>query len=185
MVDYVSSPIWTSLPAEGPHPLYQEQLKLFGRFIGVWDLDVRFLDRTGKTIAQGPAEWSFGWILDGRAIQDVLVFERGGGWGAAPDERGIGTTVRYYDPRQNTWRIVWLGAVSGVLVVLNGRVEQGEILVEGTDVDGSHLRWMFTDITDQSFHWKGFSSEDGHTGWWMEQEMVAKRRSDPTLKARA
>jgi len=66
-------PILETLRAEGPHPSHRDKLKVFGQFVGVWDLDVLFYDENGKIVYRQPGEWSFANILDGRAIQDVLV----------------------------------------------------------------------------------------------------------------
>ena len=163
------------LHAEGPHPGREDELMLFGRFVGAWDMDVRYFDKAGGVMFHGPAQWSFGWILDGRAIQDVLVFESGGGLGAAGDERGMGTTLRFYDSREGVWRVIWLGAVSGILITLVGGPVGDDIVIEGVDVDGSRLRWTFTDIEDDLFRWQGFTSENGQS-WRMEQEMLATRQ---------
>lgn len=65
-----SFPILTGLRAGQPYPPWREQLMLFGQLVGVWDMDVEYYDRTGACTYHGEWEWSFAWILDGRAIQD-------------------------------------------------------------------------------------------------------------------
>jgi len=165
-----------ALKADGPLPAYRDKLALFGQFIGVWDMDIHFYNETGKEIFHGPGEWMFSWVLDGRAIQDVIIYaditdpSRN-----APGERRIGSTLRYYDPKGDLWRILWLGATSGTFISLIGRPAGNDIFVEGPDMDGSHLRWSFTEITPNYFHWTGISSKDRVT-WWKEQEMFMRRR---------
>lgn len=135
------------LRADGPHPDHADDLHLFGQFVGVWQLDVSFFDRFGQLISKTPGEWSFSWVLDGRAIQDVLTMPgRGVPSGNIPGRRGIGTTLRYFDPKRKLWRIVWLGAVTGVLVTFAARAVDDEI-------------WV-----------------DGGTSWWPQQAMVARRK---------
>ncbi|GEN06741.1 hypothetical protein SAMN05443572_104628 [Myxococcus fulvus] len=163
------------LRADGPLPALAESLSLFGRFIGAWDVDVAFFDATGKQTYRQPGEWSFSWVLDGRVIQDVLIYPNPEGLGASVGARRIGTSLRQFIPEQGTWRVVWMGATAGYLVSLVGRPVGDEIHIEGKDPDGKPLRWMFTAVTDDSFLWRGFMSEDGGSTYRLTQEMHARR----------
>ena len=109
-------------------------------------------------------------MLDGRAIQDVLTYPRTGEAG-----RGIGTSIRSYDPASRRWQVIWLGAVSGITVILHGGKRGDEILLEGPDPDGTLNQWKFTDITDSSFRWTGLESSDQGTTWHLRQRMTATR----------
>ncbi|WP_166348297.1 hypothetical protein [Phytoactinopolyspora limicola] len=162
----------TELIARGPHPDLSPGLALFGQFVGTWTMRVRFFDTAGTTTFDHPGRWSFGWVLDGRSVQDVLTYPHGGRdeYGA----RGIGTSLRHYYPTTNTWRVVWLGTHSGTLIVLTARAVGDEIHLEGPDVDGSALLWTFTDITSSRFHWHGWIADSDGT-WRLEQEMLASR----------
>ena len=165
-----------ALRADGPLQTYRDKLILFGQFIGSWNLDVRFFDPAGDEIFRGSGEWVFSWVLDGRAIQDVIIYsDIKDPSKNTPGERRIGSTLRYYDPSIDLWRLVFLGATSGTFITLTGSSQGTDILIEGLDMDGSHLRWSFTEITSNSFHWIGLSSKDNVT-WWKEQEMFAQRR---------
>lgn len=165
------------LRAQGPLPAHAGKLSLFGRFIGAWDMEVVFFGGDGKEVYRQPGEWSFSWVLDGRLIQDVLVYPNPQGLGSGVGERRIGTTLRSYDAATDTWRVVWTGATSGFFCVLTGRPVGDEIHIEGPDPDGHRLRWMFTAISQDSFVWKGFISRDGGATWHQEQEMLARRRA--------
>jgi len=169
--------ILPTLRADGPHPDHADKLMLFGQFVGVWELDIKYFDETGKIIFHEPGEWAFSWILDGCVIQDVITAPNAQDTSKrGPGERGIGTTLRKYDPKLDEWQIIWLGAIRGILDVFTGRRVGDEIWVEGEDEDGLN-RWMFTDITERSFHWKGCLSLDGGQSWKRMQAMVAVRRS--------
>ncbi len=62
------------LGADGPGPEMREKLMLFGQFVGDWDIvEARYPQPDGTEIKRR-GEIHSGWILDGRAIQDV-VFE--------------------------------------------------------------------------------------------------------------
>ncbi|HEY3143166.1 MAG TPA: DUF1579 family protein [Acidimicrobiales bacterium] len=172
------APAWTTfaaaLAAEGPHPEHRVELMTFGQFVGSWAMDVRLFDQAGQLTTHTPATWTFAWVLDGRAIQDVLVF-------GAPDggtPTGRGSTLRYFDPRADLWHVYWLGSATGTIVRLHGSPSADDIVLEGDDVDGSPLRWMFRDVTADRFHWTGHASDDGGRSWRLEQEMDARRLTD-------
>jgi hypothetical protein len=168
--------ILETLRAEAPHPEHREKLMLFGRFVGAWDMRVIFYDEGGEKIYDQPGRWAFSWVLDGRAIQDVLIYpnpDRAMKYTAG--DRRIGTTLRYYDPAQNSWRVIWLGVVSGNLGVMVGREVGDEIWIEEKELDESLTRWIFTEISSNRFHWKGTVSSDQGKTWRIDQEMFAQR----------
>lgn len=151
------------LHAPGPDPEYADQLDLYGRFVGSWDIDNRKLDLDTGEWRENAAHWHFGWTLGGRAIQDTLEF------GGRP-----GTTVRLYNPERDTWRVVWFAPSVGDICVLEGRRDGEGIFQEGTQPGGARIRWIFSDVSADSFLWRGYLE---HTGEWiLEQEMRAHRR---------
>jgi len=173
----IEFPILETLRAEGPHLSHRDKLKLFGQFVGVWDLDVLFYDENGKIVYRQPGEWSFAYILDGRAIQDVLVYpNQEDGLQNSRGRRRIGTTLHFYDSRQDIWQMIWLGAVSGTIVVRTGKQVGEEIWIEGLDSNRNLTRSIFTEIGPDRFQWKNVLSQDGGRTWRMEQEMLARRR---------
>jgi hypothetical protein len=159
-------PILATLPADGPHPDLADELMTFGRFVGTWRLTVEFYGNAGECVFQEPGEWSFAWVLDGRAIQDVLTYP-------TSKTRGIGTTVRFYDQQAGQWKVFWLGAVTGITVMLSGGQVGEDIVLEGPDPDGTLNRWMFTHITNNSFLWTGLESDPQRSSWRLRQRMTA------------
>jgi hypothetical protein len=148
----------------------------FGQFVGDWDMDIMFYDVAGKVAFHGPGRWTFGWILDGPATQDVITCGRlEDPSKTAPSERRIGTTVRQLDAATGTWREVFFGVSSGVLVVLTGRQSDGEIVLEGSEGPGIRNRWSFSEIEPDGFHWRGEISHDDGVTWRLEQEMFGRR----------
>jgi hypothetical protein len=146
---------------------------LFGQFVGLWDMEVMFYDKDERKGFHEPGEWAFAWVLDGRAVQDVLVYPNPND---KSDQRRIGTTLRFYDPQIDVWRIIWVGVVSGNVGVMTGRQVGSEIWIEEREADGSLTRWLFKEISKDRFHWKGMTSVDG-TSWQIDQEMIARRQS--------
>ena len=164
-----------NLRAPNVHPGYEAKLRTFGQFIGVWDMDIRLFNETNQIVYHQPGVWMFSWILDGRAIQDVIVGPPRSD--PAHGERRIGTTIRYYDETTGRWRITFMTATGQIYVHLEGAEKGDAIILEGKDTDGSALRWMFTEITPESFHWLGYNSRDNGKTWRLEQEMFAERRT--------
>jgi hypothetical protein len=154
-----------ALAASGPHPDHAEQLMLFGRFVGAWDMEGEQLAADG-TRTEFRGEWHFGWVLDGRAVQDVLI--------SPPVE--YGTTVRFYDPATDAWEITWITPPGRAVRRLRARPDGDAILLEGRDPAGHLLRWTFTEITGDSFTWSGFRSDDEGATWRQEEEMRLTRR---------
>jgi hypothetical protein len=59
------------------------------------------------------------------------------------------------------------------------RPEQaGEDIVQlGTAPGGSKIRWSFSEITPDSFRWRGEVSSDGGATWRLNVEFLARRKS--------
>ena len=156
------------LASRGPHASLGAQAQTFDRFVGAWDMDCDLYGADGKTTHFRGA-WIFGWVLDGRIMQDVLIE------GDAQSRRG--TTVRFYDAKLKEWRIVWIPPLSGNVITLKGGVFGDRIVLLGRDVNGSMLRWTFNDIQADSFLWRGESSSDEGKTWRTEQVMRLRRRA--------
>src|SRR5919202_2415048 len=99
----VASAMIEALHADEPHSEHADKLMLFGRLIGSWDIVGRFFDEAGRVIREGSGEWHFGWVLEGRVIQDVLIAPPR--TGRDPEERSIAydTAIRRYDPKNDAW----------------------------------------------------------------------------------
>lgn len=161
------------LLADGPDQETADALSLFGQFVGTWDVTVRFFDPDGAPSFEGLGVWQFAWVLDGRAVQDTLTYGQPGV--PTSSSRRIGTTLRSYHPSTGEWHQVWVSPAAELFLVMQARATDDGILVTGTDMDGSRLRWTFTEITPDSFTWTGRT--DGCTGdWRVEQLMSATRR---------
>ena len=142
---------------------------LYGDLIGTWDVGNRYADEATGEWRTGTAVWTFGRVLAGRAVQDVMWFTESDG------SRSTGSTMRLYDPAGH-WHVVWFSP-TGRVATLTGRAGAGgDIVQEGRRGDGRLVRWVFTERTGSSFRWLGHVSEDGGSTWRLEQEMLARRR---------
>jgi len=161
------------LHGDGPLPDLAEHLSLFGRFIGTWDIEWHGRDAAGNPgVMEG--ELNFGWILDGRAVQDVWRVPAHG-----PAPAGLrpfhGTTVRFYDPSLGAWRSTWMDPLNGRVRRFIGRPAGPDIVLDGLDDDPAE-RWSFRDITPDSFRWVADESTDGRRTWHRNDEMLVRRR---------
>jgi hypothetical protein len=76
-------------------------MRLYGQFVGAWEGELTYTTSEG-TRRETSAEVHFGWILQGRAVQDV--------WIAPATAENVppgmyGSTTRVYEPESDTWRI--------------------------------------------------------------------------------
>jgi hypothetical protein len=155
----------------GPYEPLAEKLNLFGQFVGAWDLVWSGKDADGKDLSTRGL-LHFGWILGGRAVQDVWQVPLDPA--DAPGMRGFyGTTVRFYDPEIDAWRSTWIDPLNGNVLRFIGRQVEGGIILDCID---AQERWSFWDITPCSFRWIGESSHDGGQTWAQYEEMRALRR---------
>ncbi len=167
-----------ALPADGPTKDRAAAMALYGRFVGSWDLTVtRFGDDGSTRTVAG--EWHFGWVLEGRAIQDVWIVPARGARRerTPPDQLYCGTTLRVWDPRRDAWHIQYTDPASQTCSTMTGRAEGADIVQLGTNEAGQDIRWSFRNITDESFLWRGEVSDDGGRTWRVLTEFTAKRRA--------
>jgi hypothetical protein len=165
-----------ALHADGPNEMHRDQLMQFGRFVGSWDLDVIYYDEQGGIRRRSPGEWHFGWALEGRAIEDVWMIPlRRDRPPSGPPPGEYGVTVRFYDASIDAWRSTWHGPVNGLVWPFIARQIEDEMVLERTGDDGSTIRWIFSRIQPDSFHWRAVKSADGGASWQLEQVMFATR----------
>jgi hypothetical protein len=147
----------------GPALDRKDKMNLYGWLIGDWDMQA-VVHREDGTEHHSRGEIHFGWVLEGRAIQDVWIL---------PDVF-YGTTLRVYDPDLDAWHILWSDPLRQFYARQIGRARGGDIVQEGTDGAGASIRWSFTDITPNSFRWLGERSVD-RENWRLQAEFLARR----------
>ncbi|MBI2184287.1 MAG: hypothetical protein HYU39_04925 [Thaumarchaeota archaeon] len=164
------------LGAEGPLSDLQEKLTLFGQFVGDWDIVESRYPRPDGTEVKRRGELHFGWILGGRAIQDVWMMQDKDTHVALP----VGTTVRFYDPRIDAWQSIWISPVQGVVQTFVARKVGDEIVLEGKTKEGYPEKWIFSQITPNSFRWHAEETHDNGKTWMLTEEMQIQRRRTET-----
>jgi hypothetical protein len=167
----------TLLPASGRSPEIPESADAYGWLVGSWELEVlryRGVDLSPQKIK---GEAHFGWVLEGRAIQDVWIMPRSSERKPDTDRTNnmYGTTLRVWDAGIHAWRIRWINPVSGHEERQIGQKIGNEIVQVGARSDGTPTRWRFTEITPDSFHWLGEALEPDGKTWKVEGEFRARR----------
>jgi hypothetical protein len=159
------------LSAPGPFAPGAEELMLYGRLVGAWEIEWVAFDERGNAVERRPGEWHFAWVLGGRGVQDVIWRE-----GAPPDQDG--TTLRCWDAGLGAWRVVFMSPGDGEFVTMVGRPDGDRIVQDVTDrPPGAPLeRWTFSNITDTAFLWQAETLPDGGRNWVVTHEIRAARR---------
>jgi hypothetical protein len=166
------------LAASARSPEIPESHDVYGWLVGSWDLEVVRYAAVDVAPLHINGEAHFGWVLEGRAIQDVWIMPR-------PSERSqglektnnmYGSTLRVWDVLIQAWRIRWINPVTGHCEDQIGRRVGRDIVQIGTRADGTPTRWRFTEITPDSFHWIGDSLSTDGTTWILEGEFRVTRK---------
>jgi hypothetical protein len=164
-----------ALSAPGPNADYAHNLMLFGQFVGDWEAEFTVYESDGRKETT-KAEWHFAWVLEGRAIQDVFIVPRRCDRETTNWQRhDCGTCLRFYDPAIDCWRVVWVSPVHGEILTFTATQVGDEIVLEGKDLDGKPMRWIFSEITSNTFRWRRVHSLDGGAAWQLRKEMIVRR----------
>jgi hypothetical protein len=154
------------------NPSIGEEAKTFDRLVGTWDADFTFYRKDGS-VSHKKGELLFGWVMDGHAMQDLWI----GYPTENQKERTIGTTIRFFDTTLKQWRVVFVNPQFNYVVTAQGGREGDRIVLHGQDTDGLPIRWTFSEMKPDSFHWQGEKSHDGGKTWKVEEDHHIKRRS--------
>lgn len=145
-----------ALASEGKHKTLPEEFDYFGKLIGSWKID--YVDNSNSSVIKG--EWHFSWILEGMAIQDVIVlpgFE-------------YGTTLRVYNPGTQAWDVAY--CYTGKIMRFEARKQDDKIVL--TNIEDEGRKWVFVEIGDNHFHWQDVRvKEDGK--WHVNFDLYAER----------
>ena len=167
-----------ALGARGPHhEIAAGANALFAPLAGSWDLEVFDLEGDGaRRVANG--EWHFGWVLEGRAMQDVLMVpSRGERRNGTPAKNNrCATTLRIFDPASGLWRVHFFNPVNQAQEAFTAKYEGKDIVQTSTAANGQSIREIFSDIASGTFRW--YREAAGNPGnWKLKSEYSAKRQS--------
>jgi hypothetical protein len=164
------------LHSVGPAADRAEKMMLYGQFVGSWDGKVVVHNADG-TRRESSSEVHFGWVLAGRAVQDVWIAPARHGRQPTDQDRMHGTTLRVYDPQNDVWHITWIDPVKQAFNRMTGRKVGENIVQEYRSDQGVRCQWLFTEITTDSFHWVARDSTDEGMTWSVRTEFFLRRRA--------
>ena len=145
-----------ALTSERKNKELPEECNFFGKLIGSWKID--YIDNTTSVVRKG--EWHFSWVLEGMAIQDVIVlpgFE-------------YGTTLRVFNPDTRGWDVAY--CFTGKIMRFEARKEGDRIVLTNTEDD--RRKWVFAKIEDKRFHWQDVVVKDDGK-WHVNFDLYAER----------
>lgn len=168
--------IQSVLHADAPSPEIPEIDRIYDWLIGSWKARVIDYPEDAAPL-ESRGEWHFGWVLDGRAIQDVWISPPRNMRNRNLPKIGnrYGTTIRVFDPKNRQWHITWINPVSGAHNTLLAKKIADNIVQEGRDSNGNIMRWVFTNITERDARWHGERSFDCGKTWKLESEFFLER----------
>ncbi len=82
-----------ALTCERKNRALPEEFDYFGKLVGSWQID--YVEGNGSRTIKG--EWHFSRVLEGMAIQDVIIL---------PDYE-YGTTLRIFNPHTRAWDVAY------------------------------------------------------------------------------
>lgn len=164
-------PFFAALGSEAPPANRAKDMALYGWLIGSWEMDTLH-HRDDSMIEKWNGECHFGWVLEGRAIQDLWIRPKR----PAPSTM-YGTTLRVFDPSIGGWHIIWSDPLNQDYSRQIGRAEGKDIVQVGEDLRGLQARWRFTEIAADSFHWIGEERAVESDPWRVTWEHFARRTS--------
>lgn len=133
-----------------------EEFNYFGKLIGSWEIN--YVDNNDSYVIKG--EWHFSWVLEGMAIQDVIIL---------PGYE-YGTSLRIYNPDTHAWDVAY--GYTGKIIRLEARKQDDMIVL--TYSDDKRRKWVFTKIENNSFHWQNVTVKNNGE-WHINVDMYAKR----------
>ena len=169
------------LHSRQPAPDRADKLGLYGFLVGSWESTVTAHEENGAMHTRR-GEIHAGWVLEGRALQDVWMLPRRAERQPGSPPRPLpvtgdwyGTTLRIYDPGIDAWHIFWHNPATQLYARQIGRARGADIVQEGRHESGALTRWSFTRIEPESFRWLGEISADGGASWRLQVEVSARR----------
>lgn len=145
-----------ALASECKNTALPEEFNYFEKLVGSWAID--YIESNNSISIKG--EWHFSWVLEGMAIQDVIIL---------PDYE-YGTSLRIYNPDTHAWDVAY--GYTGKIIRLEAKKQDDMIML--TFVNDERRKWVFTNIENNRFHWENITVKDDGE-WDINAEIYAER----------
>jgi len=163
------------LLAEGPNPDAPDAVRQYGQLMGDWTCASSSLQADGTWLeAPGRATWSWYYVLEGYAVQDV--------WRPGDPAQPVGTNLRTYDAEADTWHMVWATSAQARFDHFSAVHQDGRIVMTGERwarkaFPAHTARITFYGITDKHFDWSYEFSASGEAPWTEQSRLSCDRIS--------
>lgn len=145
-----------ALISESKNSNLPEEYDFFSGLVGSWRIE--YIDKKTEIAYKG--EWHFARVLDGMAIQDVIIIPN--------YETGI--TIRVFNPKLKVWGVTY--SFIGRVIRLKANKQDGKIVLD--NIDNKNRKWVFVKIEDNHFRWLDVS-RNGYGEWQVDFEINAER----------
>jgi len=165
-----------ALTARGPALSLGDRAAEFNQLIGSWNVEVFDAENDGaKRVNEG--EWHLDWVLEGLALQDVLIVPRRRDRHRDMPAKGnrCVTTLRLFDRAAALWRAISVDPLNGIYTTMVMRSDSSEIAEEGRDSNGNLCRRILSALTDRSFRARKEISQDAGASWQIVTQILAQR----------
>ena len=143
----------------------------FAPLLGDWEFD--YYDGYGTSVPrQVKGEWLFRRVLNGSGIQDLFICPSRAAMEADPQPDGeYGAAIRMFNPAQGCYDMVYV--CEKYIKRLIFRMESGKLA--GTVLDNPAEKWVFSEMTEDSFHWQNVTVLPDGT-WKINSDVYARRK---------
>jgi len=110
---------------------------VLAQLAGKWDVRYEFVDKAGRQRVDN-GQVTYTWILDGKALQEVWTSDSEN---KGKEARPFGTSINFFDPKQQHWTAVWVYPAQGETWTMSGGDVDGQFVMTGHDMTGALQRW--------------------------------------------
>ncbi|QDZ15396.1 hypothetical protein [Humibacter ginsenosidimutans] len=158
-----------ALVSEGVAPEHPNRMTRFGQLVGTWRVSGERLDEaTGEWTARD-FTWIVSWVMEGRAVEDLEVIEVDG------QASTVAVAVRVYDPAAGVVRVSYFAPAANQFANLVAQGWRDGLRQDGTQNDERPIRWNFSEITDESYVFDGWVSDDDGATWKLVEHLEGTR----------
>ena len=143
-----------------------EEYDWYAPLIGDWRFD--YSDASGRTLE---GEWFFRKVLEGTAVEDIFICPSRETKEINPQPDGeYGVAIRMYNAEKHCYDMTYICTKDTIRL----EVHKVHGKIECTVLDSPANKWVFSDITSDTFHWQNITVLD-HGDWKVNCEVFAAR----------
>ena len=158
-----------ALISSGPSPEHPKRMTRFGQLVGAWRVRGRRLDQETGEWEDRDFTWLVSWVVDGRAIEDLEVI------GSGDQQQTIAVAVRVYDPAAGIVRVSYFSPANNQYANLVAQGWRDGIRQDGTQNDERPIRWNFNGVSERSYTFEGWVSDDEGATWRLVEHLESER----------